>query len=191
MNRITANKLIYLLAGIGLLASSAVYAADAPPAPPPAKVKVAKVETRSVAEKNSFLGVLFYDRLSNVSSDIAGLVYSTKVKEGDTVAEGDLLVKLDTELLEQEIATLETQVEQLQLRILHTEKDFARLAKPLETNGSREYYMPATVDPGGIRPLAPEDRGLFAVLSQSNALLIRPVGDAARNAGDAVEYLPI
>jgi molybdopterin molybdotransferase len=36
-----------------------------------------------------------------------------------------------------------------------------------------------------------EDSGLVGVLAQADALLVRPVGDPARAAGDMVDYLPI
>ena len=42
-----------------------------------------------------------------------------------------------------------------------------------------------------ITPHANQDSALLSVLCQSDALLIRPVGDAARAAGEHVEYLPL
>lgn len=71
----------------------------------------------------------------------------------------------------------------------------ARLAAALPANGPRAHYMRATLTPGDgwpvILPATSQDSALLSVLSGSGALLIRPVGDAPRQAGDLVDYLPI
>jgi molybdopterin molybdotransferase len=63
----------------------------------------------------------------------------------------------------------------------------ARLAAALPANGPRAHYMRATLTPGdgwpGILPAASQDSALLTVLSGSGALLIRPAGDAPRQAG--------
>lgn len=65
----------------------------------------------------------------------------------------------------------------------------ARLTAPVAPNGPREHYMRAVVDGSGIRALERQDSALLSVLSQANALMIRPVEDPAREVGDEVEYL--
>lgn len=68
----------------------------------------------------------------------------------------------------------------------------ARLAAPVAANGPRAHYMRASLEPEGlIRPLAPQDSSLLSVLSRADALLIRPPGDPAREAGHPVRYLPL
>lgn len=67
----------------------------------------------------------------------------------------------------------------------------ARLAKPLAENGPREHYMRAVVDKGTITAAARQDSALLSVLSQANALLIRPPHDPMRESGDTVEFVPI
>jgi membrane fusion protein (multidrug efflux system) len=131
------NKVIGLL--LMTLMATVVTAGQAfSEGPPPAKVVVAKIIIESVAENDSFLGLLYYDRVGNVSSDVAGLVVKIMVKEGDTVKAGDPLVKLDTELLDQELKTLRTQIEQLELRINHTKRNFARLERLYAQDGVSE-----------------------------------------------------
>ena len=66
-----------------------------------------------------------------------------------------------------------------------------RLAAPLERNGPREHYMRAELGPEGLRAFEAQDSSLLSILSQSNALLIRPPHDAARATGDEVSYIPI
>jgi molybdopterin molybdotransferase len=67
----------------------------------------------------------------------------------------------------------------------------APLAAPLEANGPREHYMRAVFEDGRIRAMEDQDSSLLGVLSRSNALIVRPVGDAPRAAGEMVEYLPL
>lgn len=77
------------------------------------------------------------------------------------------------------------------LPALHT----ARLTAPLAPNGPRAHYMRAQLSHGPegatILGFGSQDSALLSVLSQANALILRPIGDPARNAGDPVDYLPI
>lgn len=71
----------------------------------------------------------------------------------------------------------------------------ATLAEDLGPNGPREHYMRARLEPGPdlprIRPFARQDSALLGLLAEADALLIRPVGDAARRAGEVLDYLPL
>ncbi len=71
----------------------------------------------------------------------------------------------------------------------------ARLGADLAQNGPREHYMRAEVFPTGevpeIVPFDRQDSSLLSILSRANALLVRPVGDGPRAAGETVEYLPL
>ena len=135
----THNRVsLFLLAAAVLAAPAPVLAADAPPQPPPAKVVVQEVKMQSVAENDSFLGLLYYDREGSVSSEVTGLVTAIEVDEGDQVAAGDVLLRLDMELLDQEVATLHTEMEQLDLRIQYTEKNFRRLETLYARDGVSE-----------------------------------------------------
>lgn len=71
----------------------------------------------------------------------------------------------------------------------------AVLGQDVAANGPRTHYMRATLtQKDGIPVITPfdaQDSALMSVLSQADALLIRPIGDGARKAGDMVEYLPL
>ena len=67
----------------------------------------------------------------------------------------------------------------------------ARLACDLPGNGPREHYMRAQLTQDGITPFQRQDSALLSVLADADALLVRPIGDGPRNAGDTVEYVPI
>lgn len=67
----------------------------------------------------------------------------------------------------------------------------APLSRGIGPNGPREHYMRARLSGDGIAPFDRQDSGLLTVLGQANALLIRPVGDGPREAGESVDYIPI
>ena len=71
----------------------------------------------------------------------------------------------------------------------------ARLATDQPANGPRSHFMRArlTLTDGLplITPFERQDSALLSILTEANALLIRPVSDAARRAGDLVEYIAI
>ena len=67
----------------------------------------------------------------------------------------------------------------------------ARLAVNIPANGPRAHYMRARLAAGLITPFDRQDSALLTILTEANALLIRPMGDGPQIAGAEVPYLPI
>ena len=67
----------------------------------------------------------------------------------------------------------------------------ATLSHSLPSNGPREHYMRASQKDGYIKAAERQDSALLTILSQSDALLIRPPNDQARAAGEQVEFISI
>ncbi len=71
----------------------------------------------------------------------------------------------------------------------------AILGMDVDAAGSRTHFMRAKLSAGEslprIVPFDRQDSALLSILTQANALLIRPLGDGPRSTGDIVEYLPI
>ena len=67
----------------------------------------------------------------------------------------------------------------------------ARLAVALPANGPREHYMRARLTADGIAPFDRQDSALLTILSQADALLIRPPNAPAAEAGAKVDYLAL
>ncbi|GLS88017.1 molybdopterin molybdenumtransferase MoeA [Cypionkella aquatica] len=71
----------------------------------------------------------------------------------------------------------------------------ARLGSDQPANGPRDHYMRArlSIEAGQptITAFARQDSALLTILTEANALLIRPLGDGPRSAGEVVNYIPI
>ena len=71
----------------------------------------------------------------------------------------------------------------------------ARLIHPVQANGPRAHYMRARLgrDDGDvtIAPFDRQDSALLSILSEADALLVRPVNDHARDAGAEVDYIAL
>ena len=65
------------------------------------------------------------------------------------------------------------------------------LAADIPANGPREHYMRAQISTDGLRLAASQDSALLTVLAAADALMIRPVKDPARKAGETVDYIPL
>ncbi len=86
---------------------------------PPARVVVSKISLQEVAPNRSFIGTLYYERISHISSEFPGLVTRVNVMTGDRIKMGTPVVKLDTEVLEKEILIRQNLIDQANL---HMEK---------------------------------------------------------------------
>lgn len=67
----------------------------------------------------------------------------------------------------------------------------ATLTENMPANGPREHYMRARVEADQITPFKRQDSALLTVLSDANALLIRPTDAAEIDQGDRVEYIAL
>lgn len=106
--------------------------------PPPANVVVSKVIQEELAESQSVIGVLYYERMSDISTEVAGLVDTVEISQGDRVKKGELLVRLNTEILDKEIALTKTRIEQTDLLIENARKNYVRLETLFDEKGVSE-----------------------------------------------------
>lgn len=116
------------------LTGSLVYAQEQPPA----RVGISKIIFQEVAQNRSFIGTLYYERISHVSSEVSGLVTKIDVRAGERVDKSTTLIYLDTEMLEKEILILQNQIEQAELHINHAQKNYQRMDSLYKKNGVSE-----------------------------------------------------
>jgi len=113
--------------------------------PPPANVVISKIVFQNQVQNRSFIGTLYYERISHVSSEVSGLVAKIAVRAGDRVKQGMSLVSLDTEILEKEILIHKNQIEQTGLHIRHSKKNYERMNALVKKGGiSEKEYDDAT-----------------------------------------------
>ncbi len=70
-----------------------------------------------------------------------------------------------------------------------------KLGCDIAQNGKREHFLRAKVEPDEtgwkVTPFDRQDSSLLSILTQSNALMVRPPNDPAMKAGDTVEFIKI
>ncbi len=108
---------------IQLLISFPALAQDQPP---PAKVRVAKVTEESRTENSGLVGVLYYDRISHLSTEVSGQVQKAYFSTGAKVKKGDQLVRIQTDFFDQDIAVEKARIDTLNVKIENAAKDVAR-----------------------------------------------------------------
>jgi membrane fusion protein (multidrug efflux system) len=120
---------------------SVVSGEDRDGAPPPVRVVVAPISEETVAENTPITGVIYYDKVSSLSTEVAGLVKSVHFREGNRVQQGDTLLTLNTDFIDKNIELAKTKMEQIALQIERTEKDLGRFESlyQQEAVAEREY----------------------------------------------------
>ena len=93
---------------------------------PPARVVTAPVVQRIVAETTKVVGTLYFDRLSNLSTEVGGLVSSVHVNEGDRLQQGAVMFRLNTDFVDNEIEYVLAQMDQVKVRLAKAQKDLDR-----------------------------------------------------------------
>ena len=62
---------------------------------PPLLVTTVEVEEGTIQAMSDFVGTTYFSRVSQVATDIEGLVTKINFDEGDTVKKGDFLVQIE------------------------------------------------------------------------------------------------
>lgn len=105
---------------------------------PPASVVITQVKSQKVSQTQSVIGILYYDRISEVSTEVTGIVQTVLAQQGSHVQKDDILVQLDTEMLDNEILLKKTHIAQNELLLQNTKKNFGRLESLYKESGVSE-----------------------------------------------------
>lgn len=129
-----------LLAALTLL-PSVITAQERRPVLPPAKVVLARIQEKLVVENTPIVGVLYFDRVSSLSTEVSGLVKSVHFREGDRVKKGGVLLTLNTDFIDKDIELVVTKIEQISVQIEKTDKDLTRFKSLYDQQAipEREY----------------------------------------------------
>lgn len=105
---------------------------------PPSRVKVARVAEESVAPTTKIVGTLYFERISRVAAEEGARVRQVTFKEGDTVNVGSTLVKLDTSILQEQLALETARLKQVEFRIKNAKRNLDRMTHLLKNNAVTE-----------------------------------------------------
>ena len=105
---------------------------------PAAKVLVNTIIEQPSAEYTAMQGVLYFDKVSGLSTELDGLVKHIDFSKGDTVKAGDVLVGLNTEFIDKDIHLKKTEIQGLDIRIEHCKKNLNRYEKLFDQDAASE-----------------------------------------------------
>ena len=93
---------------------------------PPALVRVTQAVQGSAAGTTDLIGTLYFERTSRVSPEEAARITSVTFREGDRVKKGDILIRMDSRILEKELALQKAKLVQAEIRIENAKRNLDR-----------------------------------------------------------------
>ena len=93
---------------------------------PPANVVVTEVSTDMIAPESEFIGTVYYQEVSDIASEVNGVVEVVSFEEGQRIKKGDVLVKLGADLLKKTLQATRATYEQVISDLEKAEKDLKR-----------------------------------------------------------------
>ena len=125
-----ARKAVSVAWGVLLLLGAALPAvAQEKGGPPPALVTVSEIREGMVDPEAEFVGTVYYPEVSEVSSEVSGIAVKVSFEEGQRVRRGNVLVRLDAELLGKTLASTRSTHEQTLADLERATLDLKRIEK--------------------------------------------------------------
>ncbi|NOR58820.1 MAG: efflux RND transporter periplasmic adaptor subunit [Sulfurimonas sp.] len=94
--------------------------------PQPSLVKTVKVKEGYANSLQNYVGTLYYDRNSKLASDSSGVVSKLYVKEGQRVKRGNILLKLESSILEAKVKAKQATLNSFLAQQTKQQKDLKR-----------------------------------------------------------------
>ncbi len=127
-----------LLLCLALLFCAAFAAHAQAPQTPPARVVAAPVRAGLFAPTALFVGTVYFNELAELASETAGLVESYSFSTGDRVRKGQVLVRLNTDILTQDLRAAQAELAQARTTLEQARKDDERLSKLIASGAISE-----------------------------------------------------
>jgi RND family efflux transporter MFP subunit len=96
---------------------------------PPARVVVGEVGVGMVAPEAEFIGTVYYQEVSDLASEVSGRVEVVNFEEGQKVKEGEILVKINPDILKKTLEATKASHEQVLSNLEKTMIDLKRIEK--------------------------------------------------------------
>lgn len=120
------------------LSLSTLWGEEKPKGPPPANVAVSIIKSGKVAPQTEFIGTVFYEEVSDVASELSGLVEVVRFEEGQRVKKGQVLIQLGSDLLEKSLRATTATYEQALSDLEIARIEFMRREKLFKTKAISE-----------------------------------------------------
>jgi membrane fusion protein (multidrug efflux system) len=174
-NGVKAFIILAAIAGLTVIMRMPRKKKDAPPTEaPPVNVTVMTVTTEpQLADTFDLPAVVEPNRVVTVSAEVAGRIERIPLEEGSRVHAGDLLVRLNTDLILPEYESAKAQVERDQIefdRMTNLSKENAATQRELDNATSQLAISKARLD--GIRARLERTRILAPTAGVLNDLLV-------------------
>lgn len=130
-------------AALAACGDSEAPAQGPPPGPRPALVKVDVVRDGALTDSARYLGQVQPVHEATIAAGVSGHVRDVSGREGDLVALGDLLVTLDTDLIDPRLDAVHAETARVAADLEQARRELDRAAKlphPVVTAAERERY---------------------------------------------------
>jgi len=117
---------------------SPLWGQEKPKGPPPAKVVVSTVETGMVRPQAEFIATVFYEEVSDVASELSGLVEEVRFEEGQRIKKRQVLIKLGSDILNKRLLAISATYEQALSELEIARIEFERREKLFKTKSISE-----------------------------------------------------
>jgi RND family efflux transporter MFP subunit len=117
---------------------SPLWSQEKPKGPPPANVAVSVIKSGKVAPQTEFIGTVYYEEVSDVASELSGLVEAVRFEEGQRVKKGQVLVQLGSDLLKKSLRATSATYEQALSDLEIARIEFRRREKLFKTKAISE-----------------------------------------------------
>jgi len=124
-----------------VIAASIVIYSFGAEAPKAALVNTAKVTEGVVNPLEEFIGTLSFSKSSDIASQTDGAVVSVNFEAGDKLRKGDVLLKVDSKVLDAQIASLRASAEIAKFNLENSARDYNRYKELIEKKSiSQKVY---------------------------------------------------
>ena len=117
---------------------SPLWGQEKPKGPPPARVSVSTVKTGMVAPMADFIATVFYAEVSDVASEVSGLVEEVRFEEGQHIKKDQVLIKLGADILKKKLLATSANYEQVLTELEISRIEFERKEKLFKTKAISE-----------------------------------------------------
>ena len=117
---------------------SPLWGQEKPKGPSPANVSVSAVKTGMVAPQAEFIGTVFYEEVSDVASELSGLVEEVRFEEGQRIKKSQVLIKLGSDILNKRLLATSASYEQVLSELEIARIEFKRREKLFKTKAISE-----------------------------------------------------